>query len=303
MPPPLTSKQVPILARTARLWGSSEDASFRAIIDLSRDPLLTCAKELLRSDACILDVGSNVGLTAIGFDQLVPNGRIFAFEPSPRNYELLRKNLDQNACSRVEAINKAVGSGDGEVTFFDVRQYGAGSFAVRDEAQLAVQHHSEEMIKVPCISIDGFVEDRSLDRVDLIKIDVEGFEIDVLEGARSTLATHKPIVMMEFNSYCFISHAQMLPTVALEKLAAVFPHLFVIRGPGRIKLLNDVHDYFDFIHDNMNIHRLDDLIGCFDREDVRHLELTTAGPIQSPTRPFRHKLRNRIVAAVERLLG
>ena len=300
MPPPLTAKHIQIGSKAARLWGNSEDASFRAIGDLWWDPLLSCASQLLESDACVLDVGSNVGLTAIGFEQLVPEGRIFAFEPSPRNYELLRRNLEENGCSRVEAMNMAVGRATGEVTFLDTPRYGAGSFAVNDEGQIAVKHHAEDLIKVPCVGIDDFVEQRNLSRVDLIKIDVEGFEIDVLEGAQKTLAAHRPIAILEFNSYCFITHTQMLPTVALERIAAVFPHLYVIRGPGRIKPLRDHHDYHDFIHDNMNVHHLDDLIGCFDREAVKHLEATAEQP--PPQTRIRHKLRNRIVAGVERLL-
>jgi FkbM family methyltransferase len=297
----LTEKQVQIGSKPVRLWGSPDDASFREIQTAGWDPVLLCAKALLESDACVLDVGSNVGLTAIAFDQLVPDGRIFAFEPSPRNYELLQKNLKENSCSRVEAVNMAVGSSTGEVSFFDTRAYGAGSFAMNDVAQLAARHHSGDLIKVPSVSIDDFVEDRGLDRVDLIKIDVEGFELDVLEGARKTLATHRPITILEFNSYCFITHTQILPTVALERIAAVFPHLYVIRGPGRLRPLRDHHDHHEFLHDNINVHRLDDLVGCFDRDGVERLEAAGEQPA-SPKRPFRQQLRNRLVAALDRLL-
>jgi FkbM family methyltransferase len=262
-----------------------------------------CAKALLPGDACVLDVGSNVGLTAIAFDQFVPEGRIFAFEPSPRNYECLRKNLAENDCGRVEAINKAVGRESGEVTFFDTRLFGAGSFAVRDNAQIAVKHHAEDRTKVPCVSVDDFVARRGIGRVDLIKVDVEGFEIEVLEGAEKTLAAHEPIVILEFNSYCFITHTQTLPTVALERIAATFPHLFVIRGAGRVKPLRDHHDYHDFIHDNINIHHLDDLIACFDRKVVGGLEIADADASPAPPdeRPLRHRLRSRIGGAVRRL--
>jgi FkbM family methyltransferase len=249
----------------------------------------------------VLDIGSNVGLTAIGFDQLVPEGKVFAFEPSPQNYRLLQKNLKENSCLRVEAVNKAVGSSTGEVSFFDVPGYGAGSFALNDVSQLAARHHAEDRIEIPCVRIDDFVEDLGLDRIDLIKIDVEGFELDVLEGARKTLARFRPITILEFNSYCFITHTQILPAVALEKIAAVFPHLYVIR-PGRLTSLDDDHDRYDFLHDNMNVHGLDDLIGCFDPDRLRHLEAGGEQPA-SPKRPFRHRLRSRIVGALDRMLS
>jgi hypothetical protein len=94
---------------------------------------------------------------------------------------------------------------------------------------------------IPAITVDGFVEEQSLARVDFIKIDVEGFEKAVLEGATRTIARHSPIVLMEFNCWCLTAHSRINPLDFAEWIFREFrfvhvvdsktPHLHLRRPP------------------------------------------------------------------------
>ena len=98
---------------------------------------------------------------------------------------------------------------------------------------------------------------RALARVDLIKIDVEGFEIDVLEGARDTIAADRPYVAIEFNSFTMIAFRNLNPRTLLEKLTREFPYVYH-RKDGALARLSTAAEQFRFLRDNLIDH------GCVD---------------------------------------
>jgi FkbM family methyltransferase len=145
-----------------------------------REHLLEAVKHV-RHRRIAVDVGSHVGFWA--FDMAQWFNEVFAFEASPCNYACLVKNIAE--FPNVRAYNMAVGDQPGWCKVFgdDKRQGNTGSFYVRPFQQGDVQ----------MITLD----DQNLPGCDLLKVDVEGFELRVLEGARKLIKAYRPVIIME----------------------------------------------------------------------------------------------------------
>jgi FkbM family methyltransferase len=142
----------------------------------------------------VIDVGANIGLyTVLAAKRVGSSGHVFAFEPVPENIKLLRENLDLNDVSaRVEIQEVAVGEKPGELELFlSDRQIGTHSAA----RSLVGGSRS---IRVPMQSIDAFVTSRGIQHIDLVKVDVEGYDGQVVNGAVHSLRLHKPILLIEY---------------------------------------------------------------------------------------------------------
>ena len=128
----------------------------------------------------VFDIGAYVGDTALWFSKAVgPQGKVYAFEPEPSNFEKLKANLERNKVTNVIPLQLALSENEGETQVSSA----AGS-------SLITQASSGTLVKVT--TIDKFVEANKLARLDFIKMDVEGHELKVLAGARETIKTFKP---------------------------------------------------------------------------------------------------------------
>lgn len=138
------------------------------------------------------DVGANAGYHTLVLSGLVgTQGRVFAFEPDVRNHRALVSNLNRNRVDNVTTVAQAVCATTGVVSFasFDYSLVGhIAHEATPDDANLR---------EVPATSIDDWVFTQKHPKPDFIKIDVEGAEEQVLEGATQTLAQYRPAVIAE----------------------------------------------------------------------------------------------------------
>jgi FkbM family methyltransferase len=169
------------------------------------DPAMTLSRRLLSPNDIVLDVGANVGLWAMGAARKVgAEGHVHAFEPVPSNYQHLVSNLRLNGIANVETSRVALADTAGEATFFipaatgergtkkphATTSSGLGSLARREGIN--------EEIRVPVRTIDSYLQERSLSRVDFIKIDVEGAEQLAFRGAATLLSRNDaPMIMFE----------------------------------------------------------------------------------------------------------
>ena len=152
-------------------WNSAEYDAFR--------------KCLSPGDTAI-DIGANIGAYSLAFAKWVGDtGRVLAVEPSPEAYRGLTTLLGLNGVEgTVTTLNVAVTDEIGEVSF--VESGASGSNHVADSAEQL----SNECITVPSTTVDTLVKTHAI-RPKLIKIDVEGHELDVLKGARETIAAFR----------------------------------------------------------------------------------------------------------------
>lgn len=135
-----------------------------------------------KDDATILDCGGCWGDTAIYFSLLSKDCTVYSFEFIPSNVELFKENLQINSMENVEIVEHPVWDKSGEI--FNVIDNGPAS-VFSDGA-------SQDSFPVVSLAIDDFVQQRNLQAVDFIKMDIEGAELNALQGARNTLLKYKP---------------------------------------------------------------------------------------------------------------
>jgi FkbM family methyltransferase len=145
------------------------------------------------SDLCV-DIGANIGFYTLGLARKAIRGSVHSFEPVPLNYHLLAVNVIGNRLTNVVLNQCAVGNTDGQ-THCCIAEDGAFSSLV-DTGRRAIV----ETATIALTRLDSYCAERNLARIDILKVDVEGGELDVLRGAASLLADpqRRPrLVMLE----------------------------------------------------------------------------------------------------------
>jgi FkbM family methyltransferase len=146
----------------------------------------------LRDDAVILDIGANLGWYSMLLGKRCPRARIHAFEPEPRNLALLRENLQQNGIANVTVHPVAVAERSGTMQFFPYAEKNMGRHSL-------VAQEGCTPIDVRVVALDEFLPAVGVqpEQVDLVKIDVEGYELPALRGAQRLLRG-RPVIVAEF---------------------------------------------------------------------------------------------------------
>ncbi len=152
--------------------------------------------------AVVLDCGANVGVHTVEWaKQMTGWGRVIAVEAQERLFYALAGNLAINNCLNARAINAAVGAvaGTMRVPVPDYLQAGnLGGLELRASARTEfigqpIDYSEAATVEIPGITVDGL----KLPRLDLLKVDVEGMEAEVLDGARATIAACRPVIVAE----------------------------------------------------------------------------------------------------------
>jgi FkbM family methyltransferase len=234
------TKNLRISKRELKLVGASDTDPY--FLNLETQNLsqfeIMCAALLTRGDEVVLDVGANIGVTAAVLSQYA--GLVHAFEPGITVFKALMQNIEQNQLQNIKAVNVAVSNITGSINFCEHYAYG---HIVKNPSAPAVH----------CVTIDDFVEKNSLKQVDLIKIDVEGFEKHVLEGAKHTIAQYSPIVLLEFNCWCLTAYGRINPLEFAEQILGEFKYIFLItlkNSEMQLRRLSP-EDAIAFVHETM----------------------------------------------------
>lgn len=147
---------------------------------------------LVKEGMTVLDIGANIGELTLNFaKQVGANGKIFSFEPSPINFRKCSHNisLNENLKNKITLFNLALGEKEG-----------VAYLQTRDEHNLGMNSIGETGVEVQMKTLDAVVLENKIQQCDLIKMDVEGFELKVLKGAVKTISDFKPILFMEMNN-------------------------------------------------------------------------------------------------------
>lgn len=149
-----------------------------------------------------LDCGANVGVHTIEWAHAMTNwGAVLAFEAQERIFYMLAGNIAINNCFNARAIWAAVGAQAGEIgvprpDYFRNASFGSLEIRKTDRTEYigqAINYSSDELEKTRMLAID----DLCLDRLDFLKIDIEGMEMEALDGARLTIERAKPQIFIE----------------------------------------------------------------------------------------------------------
>ena len=147
-------------------------------------------REYLKPGSVFIDIGANIGWYTIQASHWVgEKGIVMAFEPRPSTFEYLSKSIQENGFRNVRLFNIALSNAPGHLNLMKVdgQRNTGGSYLGTGVG-----------IEVPLRTLDQLSE--GLDRLDMIKMDVEGWEPMVIEGARKTIEKYKPIIVSEISS-------------------------------------------------------------------------------------------------------
>lgn len=153
---------------------------------------------LARGGDVIWDGGANVGLYSILFSRLVgPRGKVYSFEPAPPTFAQLEKNLLASGAKNVSAYAFALGHEPGKATIH--LPDGVSGHAALEPHGKAWGDVPVEPYEVEVRRLDDWAEEIGLDRLDFVKLDLEGAEPLAIEGAAETLRRHLPSIHLELS--------------------------------------------------------------------------------------------------------
>ena len=154
------------------------------------------ALAFLGPGAVAIDIGANLGEWTVPLARAVgAGGQVLACEPAPRAAKALEATLGANALRQAEVVRCAVGDHDGSAEF--TMPVVTSTRTDTGTARIGAAGPGHQALSVPLSSLDSLAARRGLRRVDLIKIDVEGHEKQVLDGAETTLSRFRPAMVIE----------------------------------------------------------------------------------------------------------
>jgi len=170
-------------------WGNKHNRGFASCIEACREA------------ECVFDIGAHIGLVTMPMSRAIGlKGKVYAFEPSAPNRQTLEHHINLNNINNVVVINSLVGSKNQDnVTFYESPAIsGMNTCApIKHRSQYIERYHNQ-------ISLDEFCSIHRLEP-SIIKIDVEGFELSVIEGARRLLTTSLPIIFLSIHPQHLVS--------------------------------------------------------------------------------------------------
>jgi FkbM family methyltransferase len=146
-------------------------------------------EKLLQKGMTVVDIGANHGLFSLEAAQFVGSeGHVYAFEPTPKLCSQLKKHFQINQIEQICLFEQAVSNFDGMTQLRVHEKYtGLNSLAEQDLIWQQTTLVADQVIDVPVCQLDTVVNTLNIDQIDLLKVDVEGFESAVLEGASGIL--------------------------------------------------------------------------------------------------------------------
>jgi len=180
----------------------------------------------------VVDVGAHVGYyTLIAANLVGSTGKVFAFEPDPTNNRLLIENIKLNGYTNVEVTNFALASKPGVSTLYRTSL---------DNGRHSLYRHDLPVsgtVEIETITLDAFLESRGWPQVRLVKMDVEGAELEVLSGMEQLLNRSKELdLIIEFNPY-LLKNAGADNTDLIESLVPLgFKVSYIDESHGLIPL-------------------------------------------------------------------
>jgi FkbM family methyltransferase len=156
--------------------------------------------ELCKSADTIFDIGSNSGIFSVLAKVYNTNSKVYAFEPQPNIFNVLKKNNEINNFN-IQYQNIALSDKEGNVPFYN---YGKEAFTTENTTAGSLNKdwriENQNSIMVVVKELKSFIEENNIKSIDLIKIDVETFEYEVLSGYGTYLNVHKPIIILEIQN-------------------------------------------------------------------------------------------------------
>ena len=146
-------------------------------------------ESIIRPGMKVIDVGANIGITSVTIARKIgKDGKLYSFEPAPHYFRTLQQNLSSNRIQNVEAFPLALSDSTGETEFY-LKELSSGIIFEKEAKKT----------RVSIVTIDSFLQQREVERIDFINMDCEGSELLVLRGAKETLRKNKVRIFCEIH--------------------------------------------------------------------------------------------------------
>ena len=150
------------------------------------------AKYIKKGDV-VIEAGANLGSETLLMSKLVGNGMVYGFEPNPYTFERLSINVAINSLTNVKVFDVAMGESDGNISF---NIYPKG-FCNPGMSSKYMETSITQKITVVQKTLDSFIKEQNINKVDFLKMDIQGAEMDLLIGAAETIKKNKPTIFLE----------------------------------------------------------------------------------------------------------
>lgn len=237
---------------------SSDDNYLNAMGHNFEPHMVELFRTLIGPADIVADIGANIGLTAILFSSLAH--KVFAFEPSPSTYKILLDNVARAHLTNVEPINLGLGAKRESLTITFARNNRSGGY-ISNKIKPSKNHVTEN---IQLDTLDQYFGNSEI-KPNFLKIDVEGFEQNVIEGGRRFLEKNKPTVVLEMNHFCLdVLHRITIPDF-LDFMRKSFPFLYAVDTDNTsIIELHDLDEAYFVMHEHVVRHRFPNLVVGFD---------------------------------------
>lgn len=152
----------------------------------------------LKDNAVFLDIGANIGHFSFFFKEKYPNLECHLFEPNPSLQKCIRETITHSKLKGVTSHEVALSDSNGEATFF-IDSYNDGGHSLINN-KISEKSRSTQKLEVKTAKLDDYAKEKGIDRIDVIKVDIQGAEVSFIKGAIQTLNKNKPVMMIEVDS-------------------------------------------------------------------------------------------------------
>jgi FkbM family methyltransferase len=150
----------------------------------------------LKVGGIVFDIGANIGYHSLIISKLVGDtGKIYSFEPDELNFKRLTRNIELNNLTNIEAHKNAISDSNQTLKFYKSKSNNFGGHSLIFNEEFL----NPEFNLVEAITLDSFCEAIKPDHIDLLKIDVEGAELDALKGMQNVISQYSPMIILELN--------------------------------------------------------------------------------------------------------
>ena len=159
--------------------------------------------EYVKKGHVVLELGANLGSETLIVSRLVGSeGHVYGFEPNPYTFKRLQRNIEINGISNVDIYELAIGENNTEI-YFNIYPENSSNPGMSSKY---VENPCTKKINVKQVTIDSFMQQHNITKLDFLKLDIQGAEIDALNGARNTIAKYRPIIFAEAYSEEQVAH-------------------------------------------------------------------------------------------------
>jgi FkbM family methyltransferase len=214
--------------------------------------------KLVKDGDTIFDIGANIGWYSNHLAKKFPNSTIYSFEPIPETFNQIKANTELNGATNILLNNIALSSNKEKLIF-----YYSPTVTGASSSQNITENQNMTKLELEAETIDNFMAKNSIDKLDIVKCDVEGAEYFVYQGGLETFKNKKPIIFTEMLrkwAAKFGYHPNDIINYFFQ-----FGYNCCVAHKGKLKIVNKVDDKtietnFFFLHEKKHSHIINELV-------------------------------------------